>query len=292
MDPIADLFVPAVLALLMLVVGSDLAVVDFRRVADDPRTALWGTLAALLLPSFAAAGLVLAVRPAPSVAAGLILLAACPSGALSNYYAFLARADLALSVTLTACSIVASLVTLPLVATLSLSLLVGERAAVAVPAGRLLGPMVLVVLLPVGAGMVVRARRPELVRRLAAPLRRVSVAAILALVAAVTLDRGFSFHGASLQLGLLVLALTVASLAIGFAVGRLARVGAAARLTLAFELGARNVAVAVLLGVTALGGSEFLVFGAIALLAQAPVLLVTAGICRRVLQPAPAGMRR
>jgi len=286
MDPIPDLFVPAVLVLLMLVVGSELTVADFRRVADDPGTALWGTLAAVLLPPLAAAGLILAARPGPHVAAGLILLAACPSGALSNYYAYLARADLALSVTLTACSIVASLVTLPLVATVSLSLLVGGRGSVEVPAGRLLGPMALFIVLPVAAGMAARARRPELVRRLAAPLRRVSLAAILALIVAVAVEQGVSFHDASLQLAALVLALTLVSLALGLAVGRLVRAGAASRVTLAFELAARNVAIAVLLGVTAVGGPEFLVFGAVALLAQAPTLLVVAGICRRALQPA------
>jgi len=272
--------------LLMLVVGSELTVADFRRVADDPGTALWGTLAAVLLPPLAAAGLILAARPGPHVAAGLILLAACPSGALSNYYAYLARADLALSVTLTACSIVASLVTLPLVATVSLSLLVGGRGSVEVPAGRLLGPMALFIVLPVAAGMAARARRPELVRRLAAPLRRVSLAAILALIVAVAVEQGVSFHDASLQLAALVLALTLVSLALGLAVGRLVRAGAASRVTLAFELAARNVAIAVLLGVTAVGGPEFLVFGAVALLAQAPTLLVVAGICRRALQPA------
>jgi len=286
MDPIPDLFVPAVLVLLMLVVGSELTVADFRRVADDPGTALWGTLAAVLLPPLAAAGLILAARPGPHVAAGLILLAACPSGALSNYYAYLARADLALSVTLTACSIVASLVTLPLVATVSLSLLVGGRGSVEVPAGRLLGPMALFIVLPVAAGMAARARRPELVRRLAAPLRRVSLAAILALIVVVAVEQGVSFHDASLQLAALVLALTLVSLALGLAVGRLVRAGAASRVTLAFELAARNVAIAVLLGVTAVGGPEFLVFGAVALLAQAPTLLVVAGICRRALQPA------
>lgn len=282
MDPIASLFVPAVLASLMLVVGSTLTVEDFRRVAERPRAALWGTASSLLLPALLGAGLVLLARPARPVAAGLVLLAACPPGALSNYYAYLARADVALSVTLTACSIVASLVTLPVVATLSLMLLVGEDAAVDAPVAALLGPLVFCVLLPVAAGMAARARWPRLVDRLATPLRRLSLAAILALLAVVALDRGFSFHGQSVPLALLALALVLASLPLAFAVGRLAGFDLAARLTLAFEVGARNIAVAVLLGVTALRDPEFLVFGAICLLAQAPPLLAVAVLSRRL----------
>ena len=282
MDLIETLFVPAVLVSLMLVVGSALTVEDFRRVAEHPRAALWGTAAALVLPPLLTAGLILLARPAPEVAAGLVLLAACPPGVLSNYYAYLARADLALSVTLTCCSVVASLVTLPVFAAVSLSLLVGEHAAIEAPVGRLLAPLVCFALLPVGVGMTARARWPALVRRLAAPLRRLTLAVILALLAVVSFDRGVSFHGHGGSLALMVLLVTVASLPVGFGAGKLAGLDGPARLTLAFELGARNVAIAVLLGATALRDAEFLVFGAIALLAQAPVLLAAAALSRRL----------
>jgi BASS family bile acid:Na+ symporter len=141
LDPLANLAVPALVWFLMLTVGLELTPGDLRRVVVYPKAVLVATLGQLLLlPAFAAA-LILALRPEPTVAAGMILLAASPGGALSNVYSYLARANLALSVTLTALSTLLALISMPLLIAAGISLFLDRQAAIPVPFARMVGQL-------------------------------------------------------------------------------------------------------------------------------------------------------
>jgi BASS family bile acid:Na+ symporter len=93
-------------------------------------------------------------------AAGLILVCCCPGGTASNVIAFLARADLPLSVSMTTVSMLAAPLMTPLLATL----LIGDR--VEVDGLGLVTQTALVVLIPVGLGLTMRRLLPALTRRL------------------------------------------------------------------------------------------------------------------------------
>src|SRR5690349_2385971 len=102
--------------LAMTGVGLELTIADLRRVLHYPMQigiALVGQIA--LLPLLVAL-LVMLLHPQPVIAAGLLLTAAAPQAISSNYYCLMARADVALSVTLTAVSSGLAIVTTPLVA--------------------------------------------------------------------------------------------------------------------------------------------------------------------------------
>jgi BASS family bile acid:Na+ symporter len=177
--------IPVVVVFCMTVVGLDLTLEDFRRVARHPRLVGVGVLGPVLgLPPLAVAlGHALALPPA--VAEGMVLVAACPTAILSNLYTALARGTVALSVTVTAVSSVASVVTLPLILLLGLGRAVGGETRVPVPVGPLMGQLVAFLLVPAILGMAARAAWPERARRWAVPLRATSLAAVLAVVAAI-----------------------------------------------------------------------------------------------------------
>lgn len=95
---LSDVAVPLVVWLLMLVVGLELGPADFRRVLIYPKVVAVATLAQLLLLPMICAVLIRVLDPAPHIVAGMILLAACPGGAISNVYTYRARRTVALSV--------------------------------------------------------------------------------------------------------------------------------------------------------------------------------------------------
>lgn len=149
---------------LMFGMGLTLSVGDFRRIARAPLATFLGTL--LQLVGMPIVGLALAriFDLPPLLAAGLVLMAACPGGMFSNLYVYFARANGALSVTLTATATMATLFTLPLWVQLSLSGSEGPAGEIIIPIGATALQLAGLTVLPVIIGMSVRSRWPGALR--------------------------------------------------------------------------------------------------------------------------------
>src|SRR5687767_4953377 len=108
-----ELILPLALAVIMVSLGLELTLGDFRRIAVYPV----GVAIGLVNLAFVAPMLAFAIAEAfgldPVLAVGLVLLGASPGGTMANLLTHLARGDTALSVTLTALSSVGALVTVP-----------------------------------------------------------------------------------------------------------------------------------------------------------------------------------
>lgn len=163
-----------ILGLVMFGVALDLKLSDFRGVLALPRATLIGMLGQfVLLPAFTFL-LVLAIQPAPSIALGMILVAACPGGNVSNFLTHYARGNTPLSVTMTALSTLAAIVMTPF----NLSFWGGlHPAASKILRDVSLNPfeMVVAVLLllgvPMALGLLVSHRLPQLAERVRKPMR-------------------------------------------------------------------------------------------------------------------------
>jgi BASS family bile acid:Na+ symporter len=108
----------AAIGLMMLGVALELKLNDFKRIMVAPKAPVIGLTAQfILLPAFTFL-LTLILRPPPSVALGMILVAACPGGNLSNIITYLARGNCAVSVSMTAVSTAAAIFMTPLNLTL------------------------------------------------------------------------------------------------------------------------------------------------------------------------------
>lgn len=168
-----------IIGLVMFGVALDLKVADFRRVLTSPKPVLIGLAGQfILLPAFTFL-LVLAIRPAPSIALGMMLVAACPGGNLSNFLAHHAKGNTALSITMTAISTAAAIVMTPL----NLSLWGGlnpETAKilriVALDPLDMLLAVFLLLGLPMIAGMWVGHRFPTFVDKAHKPVKLFSLA--------------------------------------------------------------------------------------------------------------------
>jgi len=90
------------LAIVMFGVALGISVEDFKRLFKEPKLVLIGVLSQFILLPFFTYLLILFIKPQPSIALGMIMVAACPGGNISNFMTHLAKGNTALSVSLTA----------------------------------------------------------------------------------------------------------------------------------------------------------------------------------------------
>ena len=113
-NPQGLFIINAAIGLMMFGVALDLKVEDFKRIIVSPKAPGIGLGAQfILLPAFTFL-LTLILRPQPSIALGMILVAACPGGNLSNIITYLAKGNCAVSISMTAVSTAAAIVMTPL----------------------------------------------------------------------------------------------------------------------------------------------------------------------------------
>jgi len=267
--------------LMMTAVGIGLTPLDFRRLGEKPRLMVIATVGQWLLLPMVAWAVAWALPLPPYLVAGMALLAACPAGAVSNYYSYLARADVALSVSLTAISLVASIITLPIIVTIGFRMLLAEEFRADVPITAIASQLLLAVLLPVVLGMVVRHRWPAMVIRHEGRVRRASeIVLVLTVVVLIISLRGTLLD----HLGVTVLAAAVfivVAAGVGLAIGKLLGAEDRQQRALMLEFACRNTALTILIGMTALGRPEFAVFGLVVFLTQMPLVLGGITLARR-----------
>jgi BASS family bile acid:Na+ symporter len=259
---------------MMVIIGFELSIADFRHTARYPLTIIAGTLAQILLLPLLAALFIWLVQPPAYIAAGLIVLSACPGGALSNFYTFLAGANVALSVTLTAVSTLCSLLALPLIITLGFAWLLERDTALQLPLLSLIARLSLMLLVPIAAGMFIRARWPGTVQRYVLTLRRCGIFALLLLIALVLYDQGDKLAEGALSTIAIAILFVCLTLVMGYGLGLLLRLTGSDCFALAIEFSIRNMGVAALVAVTLLGNTEFIVFGAVYFVTEIPLILL------------------
>ncbi|MDO8789633.1 MAG: bile acid:sodium symporter family protein [Sulfuritalea sp.] len=169
----------AIIGLVMFGVALDLKVADFKAVLTMPKPVIIGLVGQfILLPGFTFL-LVMLIRPAPSIALGMMLVAACPGGNISNFLTHYAKGNTALSITMTAISTAVAIVMTPL----NLSLWGGlnpETAkilkVVALDPLDMLLAVFLLLGLPMIVGMWAGHRFPNFVERAHKPVKIFSIA--------------------------------------------------------------------------------------------------------------------
>ena len=233
--------IPLGLGIIMLSMGMTLGFDDFRRISRERRLVLPGiALQYTLMPALGWGLGVLFDLPAP-LAAGLILVSCCPGGTASNVISFLARADVALSVTMTAGSTLLAVVMTPALT----AALAGRR--VDVPTADLLLDTVQVVIVPVVAGALLKWRFPEASRRILPVAPLVAVIAITLIVGSVLGAGRQQVIDAGLRLLLAVVCLHAGGFALGYLAGRLLLGRELAARTVAIEVGMQNSGLGVVL---------------------------------------------
>jgi len=237
---------PAIVPLLGIVMfgmGMTLTWQDFALVLRKPARIGLGVALQYLVMPLAAWGIGLGLGLSPALLAGLVLVGASPGGTASNVVCYLARGDVALSITLTTASTLLAVVMTPLLTWLY----VGER--VPVPVMDMLVSIVKIVLLPVAAGIVVNT----LFGRRLAPIKHLfpllSVAAIVVIIAIIVALNRDNLAAMGAVVALAVALHNATGLTVGYVLGRLLTGDERTARTLAIEVGMQNSGLAVALAV-------------------------------------------
>ena len=173
-----------ILTLLMFDLGLTLKPQDFLLIARRPKPVLIGMVGQIILLPLIAWLIILSPLTAelsPLFIIGIMLVACSPGGSSSNVFSMLAKGDVALSVTLTACSSILTLFTLPLImAWVTAS--VGEATDIHLPIGNLLIQNIVLMVVPISIGFVLNIFRPAAAARVHNVLKRIAMPALLLLV--------------------------------------------------------------------------------------------------------------
>lgn len=240
-----SLLLPLALAIVMLGMGLSLVPEDFRRITRYPKAVAVGTTCQIFLLPLIGALIALIVPMQPEIAVGLIVLAVCPGGPSSNLVTYLAKGDVALSVTLTAVSSTITVVTIPLLTNQALQHFLGKSVAIALPIGSTMLQIFLITLLPTAIGMAIRHQFPDTARRLEKQMSRLAVALLALIIVLLLIREGDKLPGFLVQVGIGVVLLNLLAMLAGLLAGKLFGLPLAQQLCIAIEVGIQNGTLAI-----------------------------------------------
>lgn len=271
---VTQIFLPISLAFIMFSVGLELTLKDFKRVVVQPRDFAVGAVSqVLVLP--AVAFLLLSLWPIePLLAVGVMIIAACPGGVTSNLMSYLARADTALSVSLTATISVVSVFTLPLIVGFSILYFIDVEEAPNLNIVQTVAGIFVITTVPVMIGMLVNRLAPRLasaIERIARVLAAVLFAVIIA--GAVYSERENVVYY-FLEAGPVTVALNLIMMVLAMLIARGSGLGARQGTAITLECGLQNGTLAIFVAVTLIGSREMAIPGAIYSLIMFPTAIV------------------
>jgi len=229
------------LVVVMLGMGLTLTPADFAAIVRAPRLVVLGVSLHYTVMPAAAWLLIRLLALDDQTAVGVVLVGATSAGTASNVISYLARGNVALSVTMTAVSTLLAVVLLPAI----VWLLVGAR--VPVPAGELMRSVAEVAVGPVLIGMLGRRLLGGRVARLLPLLPLLSAGAITVAIAVIVGLNAPRLASAGPAVVAAVVLHNSIGLAAGYGLARLARADEASARTIAIEVGMQNSGLAVAL---------------------------------------------
>jgi len=243
--------------LVMFGVALGLRVRDFRILLAEPTLYIGGIVAQVALLPLITFGLINLISPPPSIALGMIVVACCPGGSVSNLLTYFSRGDVAVSVALTATSSMLAAVLTPAM-TLFWAQAYEPTAmlldSLDVSPLLFIGQTTLLLALPLAAGMILAARAPDLAERIR---KRTTVAGAAVLGAAIVYGIVYFYPvlwpAAGLLVGIAALH-NAAAFATGAAAGLVLSKRSSARRALTFEVGIQNSGLALLILLSQLKG--------------------------------------
>jgi BASS family bile acid:Na+ symporter len=227
-------FITYGLGVIMLGMGLTLRPEDFKVVIKTPRWVIAGAALQFTLMPFLGWSLGYVFDLPLHFAVGLIIVSCCPGGTASNVISFLARANLALSVTMTAISTLLAIILTPLLTTFY----IGDKLEVS--AFELFLGVVKVVMVPVLMGVLLNRSLPNITQKLIPVAPLVAVVAIVMIVSSIigegrqeVLQSGMNLIGA-------VVALHLFGFILGFLFSKLVSKNVQVNRTIAIEVGMQN----------------------------------------------------
>lgn len=253
----SELAMACALALMMFAVALSLRVENFKAIKSRPKPYAAGVAAQLIGLPLVTLILCFIVQPYASLALGMILIACCPGGNVSNLFALFGRANTALSVSLTATSSLTAAVFTPISILFWSYLYPPTRmllTEINIDAADFLVQTLIILALPLCAGMALRHFAPKLAGTLQKPLATISACALMAIIVIACIKFAPVFFALGAGIFILVIVHNGLAFLLGYAAAKVSRADTASARALIFEVGIQNSGLGIVILLTQLGG--------------------------------------
>jgi BASS family bile acid:Na+ symporter len=243
---------PAALWLIMFSMGLGLTVRDFRHIIVNSRAFLLGVGSMILLVPLAGVALAAAFAPTPALMMGLVLLATCPGGILSNLMTDLARGNVALSLSMSLFVSLIYVFTLPFTASIALHLIFAQQQAIAIPTGDALAKILMVTVIPVAVGMLVNRFAARTAQRIETTIKSVATIVLVTVFAMIVAQQWATIASSFGVVLAIVVAMNVVNLGLAFLVSWAGGIRRPERVAIAMEHIVRQEGTAIFVAVSLL----------------------------------------
>ena len=249
------------LAIIMFGVALSIKPEHFYQLRHQKKALLTGLASQYILLPGLTFLIILILKPSPGIALGMFLVAACPGGNVSNFFALLARGNVALSVTLTAITSLLAFLITPLNFLFWASLIPevsNQLRELQIHFLDLLLNMTGILLLPLILGMVFNNRFPELARKIARPARAISIMILISFIVVTLYFNATVFSDYILLVFWIVMLHNGLAIAGGYTLSYLVKNREDIHRTVAIETGIQNSGLALVLIFTFFGGNGYM----------------------------------
>ena len=243
---------PLALAIIMLGLGLSLTLNDFKRIVKYPKAMVVGLVSQMLILPLVCFYIARIFGLSPELSVGLMLLAASPGGPTANLYSHLSKGDVALNVSLTAVNSLLTLFTLPLIVNLSIAYFM-ESGQVIPMQFKKVAEVFIIVLVPVAFGMIVKAKLPAISAKLNRPVRILSAAFLVIVIAGVIYQVRENIVSFFKMAGLAALVFNVVSIGVGYYFPQLMKLEKKQSIAIGMEIGLHNGTLAIFIALSVLG---------------------------------------
>lgn len=236
-------FLNITLAVIMFGIALDLKFDQFKKVFLNPKSLILGVISQFLVLPALTFVLVLIIKPSPAVAFGMILVAACPGGNISNFMSYNAKANTALSVTLTAIATSVALFMTPLNFNLWGNLYIKSsplNVPLEIDAWQMFETIFILLGIPLILGLLFSRFFPKITSKIIKPFRIFSFVAFLGFVVAAFSSNFDHFLNYIPPIFIIVLIHNLVALLSGYSIGSIFKRPAADIRTLTIETGIQN----------------------------------------------------
>ena len=270
--------IPICLFLIMMGMGLTLITNDFKRVLKYPKAVGIGLANQLILLPIIGFALANIMPLRPEYAVGVMLLVLCPGGTTSNLFTYLAKGDVALSVTMTAIASVITVFTIPIVLSFSLIYFMGSGSEFELPVVKTVLTLVVLTIVPISIGMLIKRYAPKVADRSQVYVSRFGVIFLTFLVLFLGYVQRDIIVDAFIATGPVSVLLNLSTMALGYYSSKWFGLNLAQRTSVTLEVGLQNSTLSIFMALTLLSNYDMSMMPAIYTL----VMFLTAGILVRI----------
>lgn len=243
-------FLNILIGFMMFGVALDIKIEDFKNVLKSPKPIAVGLLCQYLLFPLGTLGLIYIFNPPASLALGMVLIAACPSGNMANYMTHRAKANVALSVSLNALIVLLSFISIPLVFKFWSSFvpnIMSLGTLIEIPFFDMFILVTQLIIIPLGTGLFLNEKFPNIVAKIKKPISTVSLILFFGFIIGAVINNWDNVVKYLSLIFFIVLIHNALGLLVGYYTGKIFRLAEKDCQTLSIESSIHNTALGLII---------------------------------------------